>query len=329
MKAKVYKRSRKIWSERDALLDILSVQNIKEEQLRAEHDENHYVWRVKKEESSNGILGFIVISVLLTIGGNLVINYFKDENIIENVTTSFEEVDLEEFKTDFKGLSIGTSDYKIIDVVIKKTDEDVVEGFFVIENENNEDSFYFVRDFQVSTNKLKGGEGFFNLRDDINQETLQNKVLSKYTESHIFTIPEIVNDINYDETFEFRFLKNNTLIFYNDNRQYEGTYSFTEIKSSDNANKELDFTNKGSLTNEDIENFLNTDSFSCMGKMKLKFKNDGVEKEIVANFATIEYGFLLKNGRLRIISDGSFHEFLDLQLVVVDRAPAEAPASLR
>lgn len=237
--------------------------------------------------------------------------FFHSCKKVDDIQRSFEEVNLEQFKSNLIGNSIGNSDYKIVDVIITKSTDDSVDGLIVIENNNCH--FNFIRDFNVSTNYIKGGEGYFILRGDISPETLESKVLNKYDNAGTFTIPDIGSSGDW---FGFGFSDNNNLIFYNDNNQYEGTYKLTEIETlDDNDNKDLDFTLRSTLTNEDVEKFLNTESFRYSGKMKLEWKNDGDGKELTANFKTIDGGFLLTNGKIRNLSEGSVVAFQECRFM--------------
>ena len=69
------------------------------------------------------------------------------------------------------------------------------------------------------------------------------------------------------------------------------------------------------ISNDEVLNFLNTASNNFSGKIKLIFKNDGEEKELIADFNTIDEGYQLKNGMIRNLSTGEFVEFYEMKFL--------------
>ena len=241
--------------------------------------------------------------------------FFHSCKKVDDVKRSFEEVNLEQFKSNLIGKKIGNSLIKIVDIVIKKSDDSEVSGLIILVDEDGQYHKQLIRDFKVSTNYIKGGDGYFNLSDNLYPETIENKVLNKYDNADYFYLSEMSNDNSTDEESNIFYLNdNNKLVFQSDDNNYEGTYYLTEIVPSDDNDKELDMT-QDIISNDDVQNFLNTASNNFNGKIKLNFKNDGEEKELSADFSTIDEGYLLKNGVIRNLSVGNFVDFYEMKFL--------------
>lgn len=253
--------------------------------------------------------------IKLIIGILLLAFYFQSCKKVDDIKRSFEDVNLEEFKSKLIGEHLGNSLIKIVDVIIKKSDDNEVSGLIILVDEDGQYHNQLIRDFKVSTNYIKGGDGHFNLSNNLNNETLENKVLNKYDNADYFYFNELSeNNTTIEESNVFYLNDNNKLVFLSDNNKYKGTYYLTEIISSDSDDKELDMT-QGTISNDDVLNFLNTASNNFSGKIKLIFKNDGEEKELIADFNTIDEGYQLKNGTIRNLSTGEFYEFYEMKFL--------------
>lgn len=248
--------------------------------------------------------------------GILLLTFFLQScKKVDDIKRSFEDVNIEEFKSKLIGKHLGNSLIKIVDVIIKKTDDAEVSGLIILVDEDGQYHKQLIRDFKVSTNYIKGGDGYFILSNNLYPETLENKVLNKYDNADYFYSSELSEDNStLEDSNVFHLNNNNKLVFLSDNNKYEGTYYLTEITSSDNDDKELDMTQE-TISNDEVLNFLNTASNNFSGKIKLIFKNDGEEKELIADFNTIDEGYQLKNGMIRNLSTGEFVEFYEMKFL--------------
>jgi hypothetical protein len=251
---------------------------------------------------------FIIGILLLTL-------FFSSCKKVDDIKRSFEDVNIDEFKSKLIGKHLGNSLIKIVDVIIKKSDDAEVSGLIILVDEDGQYHKQIIRDFKVSTNYIKGGDGYFNLNNNLYPETKENKVLNKYDNADYFYSSELsAENSRLEDSNIFHLNDNNKLVFLSDNNKYEGTYYLSEITSSDNDDKELDMT-QDKISNDDVLNFLNTASNNFNGKIKLIFKNDGEEKELIADFKTINEGYQLKNGMIRNLSTGEFVEFYEMKFL--------------